>query len=478
MKLFKKFIIGLFFIFNCCKFIFCEYIPIPFIIHIHSVYSDEGVLSLQQITELARNKGIKVIIFNDHDIMKIEYGLFPLRNIIKKSVDRNSILKIGPEKYLNEINRLNKKYNDIIVIPGVESTPFYYWTGNTFKKNLTLNNWHKHLLIAGLYQPAQYYLLPVVGNEKNAGKFNLFLLWPVLILLISVLLFRINKTFSIIFFIFGFMFIINNFPFKVLPYNQYHGNQYDEPYQYLINYVNKIAPETGMIFWAHPESPNFEKPVKINSINLSTPKYPNSLYATFNYTGFAYFQEGNRIVGSSGGIWDKILVDYCERKRNFPVWAIAELDYKEEGRLGTYIDSFKNIIFMEKNQEFTAGNVIKCIKSGRFYLLKKGQNNYEPILEKFEIKDNKLTATMGNKIYIQNDYNLIINLRTSDNKEHFARIKIIKNGKIIKDYDTSIPKEITEKYNLDDKKIYYRIQIESDNNTELVTNPIFVECKE
>jgi hypothetical protein len=115
---------------------------------------------------LPRKNGIRGIIFTDHDLSKWEYGLPPLRNLLRKTIEKDSVLKTGPEAYLSRIRELNRKYPGMVAIPGVESTPFYFWSGSPFRNNLTLHNANKHMVIAGLFDAEQYRHLPITGNEK------------------------------------------------------------------------------------------------------------------------------------------------------------------------------------------------------------------------------------------------------------------------------------------------------------------------
>ena len=50
-------------------------------------------------------------------------------------------------------------------LPAVESAPFYYWSGNITKKNLTANNIDKHLLLIGLERPEDYEQLPILNSN-------------------------------------------------------------------------------------------------------------------------------------------------------------------------------------------------------------------------------------------------------------------------------------------------------------------------
>ncbi|HCJ66799.1 MAG TPA: hypothetical protein DHV62_05590 [Elusimicrobia bacterium] len=156
------------------------------VIHVHSNFSD-GEHSVEDIAQIAERKGIKSVIFSDHALMRWEYGLWPLQDILKKRVDKNSVLKYGAKRYFQKIEEVQKKYPEILFLPGVESAPFYYWSGKHFKYHLTLHNWHKHLLITGLNHPNDYENLPLVSNP-NAGVWSfksIVLLWPLSLLVIG-----------------------------------------------------------------------------------------------------------------------------------------------------------------------------------------------------------------------------------------------------------------------------------------------------
>ncbi|MEW6041027.1 MAG: PHP domain-containing protein, partial [Elusimicrobiota bacterium] len=309
----------------------------PCIIHVHSTFSENGKRSIEEIVVKARDRGIKVLILSDHDLMKWEYGIFPLRKIIKKKVEKNSVLLIGADKFLKEIERVQKKYPDILIIPGIESSPFYWWSGSPFKGDLTLNGWNKHLLIAGLYKKQDYENLPLVGNT-TASRIDVIKFWPLLLVFTGILT-GIKKRGGLFLIVLGFSFLVYNYPFSTFEFNQYNGDRVELPYQRVIDYVNEKG---GVTFWAHPEAPNYEIPVKVGKISVRTNRYPESILKTFNYTGFAYFWEGNEIVGSPGGYWDRTLTDYCRNTRDKPVWAISELDYTDDGANNTWLGLNKN----------------------------------------------------------------------------------------------------------------------------------------
>ncbi|MBI4845539.1 MAG: hypothetical protein HY810_03580 [Candidatus Omnitrophica bacterium] len=119
---------------------------VPVLIQVSSNLSD-GRLSSDEIMHIAEGEGFKAVVFTDREIMRWEYGLWPLRNLLKKKVEQNSIFKYGISKYFEYMRELKKRFPDMAIILGAETTPYYYWMGNPFKGGLKLFNAHKHLLV-------------------------------------------------------------------------------------------------------------------------------------------------------------------------------------------------------------------------------------------------------------------------------------------------------------------------------------------
>ncbi|ODS34148.1 MAG: PHP domain protein [Candidatus Scalindua rubra] len=466
---------------------------IPGVIHVHTTISN-GEKTPEEIVKLAKENGIKVVIFTDHDTMKWTYGVPPLRKIIQKVVNQNSILKYGASNYINTIKELNKKYPDMLIIHGTEAIPFYYWQGSFFKNNLALVNGNEHIMVFGLETPSDYKNLPSVGNGFP-GEFNLesiFNLWPVSFFLLgwwfisfrkkvsttkdkSLQEKRQNKAPGVICFFVGVVFLVNNFPFKTPVYDQYHGEQGVGPYQHLINYANE---KNALTFWAHPE---VERSMEIGKIKIISSPYEEDLLKTFNYTGIAIYSEGMRRVGPPGGIWDQILLEYCSGKRKKPVWIIGEVDYKVHE---FPIDETQTVFLLkEKKKE----EILNVLRTGKMYAAMGSANALT--LNSFVVEDfnsGKL-AFMGDEITITGKPRIRIVVtadyshKYSDYKGRMFYIDLIRNGKVIKTFEADGAIDITydDDYNKPGEKVYYRLAIDTSYLFKgIVSNPIFVQFKE
>lgn len=470
-----------------------KYKLIPSVIHIHTTIGT-GEQTPEEIVEIARESGIKVVIFTDHDTMKWTYGIPPLRKIIQKVVDKNSILKYGATNYINTIEGLNKKYPDMLLIHGAESIPFYYWQGSLFKKNLTLVKGNEHILVFGLKDPSDYKNLPSVGNGFP-GVYDIesiLRLWPVCFFILGWCLIstgkkpssashghssnrKYGKISGIICLFAGAVFLVNNFPFKTPLYDQYHGAQGVGPYQYLIDHVNK---NNALTFWAHPE---VERSMNDSKINIISSPYEKDLLSTFDYTGIAIFSEGMRNVGPPGGIWDKILLQYCSGKRTKPVWVIGEVDYRGHG---FSIDETQTVFLIkEKSNE----EIMNALATGKMYAAMGDANQLS--LNSFVIEDTESgkLAFMGDEIVLTGKPRIRIVItvdkthKSSAYKKRSFNIDLIRNGSVIKTFEAndSIDIAYDDDYYNPDEKIYYRLAIDTSYLFRgIVTNPIFVTFKE
>lgn len=464
-----KFIIEifLFIILFSTHLCFCESLKkISCVLHIHSEFSGNNY-PVSQIVEIAKQNKIDCVVLNDHFLKKVEFGLWPVRQIIKKTISLPSVMSLGFDKYIYKINYYNNIQKEVLILPGVEVTPHYFFS---IKENsLIINNLHKHILIIGLDENKKdiYVKMPTIGNEINIRKINVISFWPILGILLSIIL----KS-KILFCVF-FIALLNNFPFLEKKYNQYK-NFGELPYQNLIHYINDSGTDFITI-WAHPEATNYEekkflKKIKNLKIFTQTKPYYDSLINTFDYDGFSIFAEGFRKVGVPKGIWDRILLDYCEGKRKKPIWCYAEIDF---GETDTLIYSRKNILFVKEKEP---KSVFSSLKNGNFYTVWRDANS-ELIISDFKI-DNQLVIFGNRYEFEKNILNFEFNVSFLNDERKNIKVLVIRDGEIIRKFEDIVtPQKITFSDEVPKKLSYYRIWVESNYPHMLATNPIFINSK-
>ncbi|MDO8141018.1 MAG: hypothetical protein Q6358_05920 [Candidatus Brocadiales bacterium] len=456
-----------------------EYKLFTGVIHLDSTISG-GKLPPDEMARIAHDAGVEIAVFTDHDTMRWEYGLPPLRKFIRKVVEKGSIHSYGEANYINTISGLNQKYPDMLIMHGAEAIPFYWWKGSYFTKDLEMMDGHKHILVMGLNDASDYKNLPSIGKgyPRRISSDTLVSLWPLSFFVFGWLLFSsakegvvatLQKTASVICLLMGIILTINNFPFSSPRYDQYHGDRGIAPYQTVIDYVNSRG---GVTFWAHPEVEDVNK--EAGGVKLITKPYHEDLLKAQNYTGFAAFAEGIKYMAPPGGVWDQILNQYCKGERERPVWAIGEVDFGDEYTFSIK-DSQTIFLLKEKNEKA----VIEALKVGRVYAAHLyGEKSPALVLDTFIIEDTAQSskAYMGEELKTDKNPQLKIHVSLPETaKDVKYKIDIIRSGEVIHRFESTGNTEMIyeDKYVKPGEKIYYRLDI--DGPSRILSNPIFVK---
>jgi hypothetical protein len=372
---------------------------------------------LESYIKEAREKGIDSIVLTDDDWQRWEYGLWPFRRLLKRVVEKKSVMSFGIERYLGLIKEMNEKYKDVVTIDGVQTLPFYYWSGNFLKGNMSLNNRNKDMLVIGLGDAGSYKDMPLVANHRSR-------------------------------------------------FDAYHGDKSTEPYQDLIDYV---VEKGGLIFWSHPE---FEENTVVSGIRLLTVPYPWDLVGTYDYTGFGIFWEGYKKLGIPKGIWDRVLTEYCQGKRRSPIWAIGELEAKGRGMVE--FEDILNIVYVKK---LDRRNILDALKKGRFYATLCLFDRVPLVLEEFIVTDETgtKTAVMGEHASFPEDPIIKIRVRHERPTDGNITVRLIRNNEIVKQFsgNREIRLEYKDEGLVKGQKYYYRIDVTDNTATQVISNPIF-----
>ena len=155
---------------------FAKYLQLEGVADVKTIYS-RGCSNIQDTAEMATQAGIDIILYNDRARDSIQYGIFPLKRLLKKNNEGRSILNTSPDVYLSNIYEKDKQFRETILIPGTDVSPFYYWTGSVFKKNLIAHNWDKRLSVIGLPTGEDFEQLPILDSnfsKKYVREVNKF----------------------------------------------------------------------------------------------------------------------------------------------------------------------------------------------------------------------------------------------------------------------------------------------------------------
>lgn len=456
-----------------------SFISCPGAIHIHSKFSS-GDLTLAELADEARKKGLRYLIVTDHDLVVMEYGLFPFRGLLKKKEELPSIMKAGPKVYLEAIEKVNQSQQDVRIIPGAQSSAYYYWTGSPFKKDLTAHEYRTEILLAGTSDPAFFKDLPILHNDLSFRMLPYHLpeiLFPALALVLSLFL-ACNfpkRWFSWLFLILSFLFLINSRPLSASRFTAYNGSQGAAPFQDLIDYAKKKGVLT---IWAHPESSFSNEGEAYGPIHLKNEKYVNHMLATKGWTGFSALYADESCAHRAGGSWDKMLQQYCRGEREQPVWAFSEDDFHGPDK-GSALDNFLTISWVAKVSQ---KDILDALSSGRFYGVQQSygaqQKDVKGLrLESFTIQTPEgQTAWSGESIATKGEPVVSAEIRLSNDESMPVKACIIRDGQKWAEFEGNTPLKISKPDKLATlAKTYYRIEVEVGSSTALLSNPIFLE---
>lgn len=452
-----------------------DYLQLPAVIDVRTTFSD-GDYDPKALAHLAASKDIPVIVFTDHDRMAMSYGLPPFRNLLRFKKEKNSINKRGAAEYLRAVREAEKEYPGMILLPGSESTPFYYWTSRLFRGELTAHDHEKRLLAVGMKKPEDYENLPILDN--GFSKERLWTSLPGIILFLVALVISISMIRKKGAYRFAGLFIAlvsAAFLLDILlaekksPFDAYHGDQGIAPYQHYIDYVNSRG---GMVFWNYPETRSGVR--KLGPITVSTRPYPEALYESFNYTGFSALYGDTSTVTEPGNIWDDTLKGYCKGLRKAPSWGIATSDFHKEGESGEYLGNFLTVLLV---REKTKPEVLKALRTGKMY---SSRNAYPKTvwLNEFSVSSR---AEGGKKAVSGDDVTLkghpVIRVSITAGKQDVksaVTVRLIRSGELIKTFEGPLPLRIEyeDAYEKPGEKIYYRVDMKGYGL--IVSNPIFV----
>ncbi|HSO62127.1 MAG TPA: hypothetical protein VLR50_13940 [Desulfobacterales bacterium] len=449
-----------------------DYQQVAGLIDLRSTFSD-GTYDIENLVRIAKGRGFEILVINDHDRMVMEYGLPPFRNIIKKRVELNSINMQGAKAYLDSIREVQKKFPDMILIPGSLSAAFYYWTGTYFNNNLTAHNHEKRILTIGMDNPEDYENLPILHNsatEKYTATVLPGILFFLCALAVSIYLITrsgLYRIAGIVVSALSVAFIVDSNPFKSSPFDQYHGDQGIAPYQLLVDYVNSRG---GMTFWNYPETKSGIR--RMGPIRVDTPAYPEVLEESEGFTGFAALYGDNITVTEPGNAWDRVLIEYCQRIRSRPVWGISTADFHDEGTSGEKLGNYPTVFLLK---EKSRKGVLEALKNGKMYAYN-GSYPQFVALDEFSVcsPDGKNKGFSGDEVILKGSPRIRISLSATEASGNKIKVRLIRSGELIETFEGILPMQIDyeDKYFQPGKKIYYRMDMSACG--VLIANPIFV----
>lgn len=466
--------------------------PVPAAMHIHSTWST-GDSTLEALITRARAAGVEVIFLTENYSLRFEYGLFPLRDLLRYRVEYPSLLNRGPEAFLDAVRAANARQSDVLLIPGTEVSPYYYWTGNLFKGTLTMRDGEKKLLAFGLYRAEDYRAVPSIGNPGATrwGWGSVWLLSPALLAIPGVWLIRLRRRrvvrlqhfrvavehrytgYGILCLAVGAVFLANNFPFRTAPVSAYDPNEGLRPFQAVIDFV---LARGGSIAWSLPEARDYQE-VHVAGFRATvvTEPYPSALLETDRFTAFGGVYEDTTTFTDPGGGWDHLLTEYLGGRRTAPAWAIGEAAYHHEGQAGKRLGEIQTVILVDRKDP---PSLLQAVRAGRMYALQRTAEQ-GLVLDQFQvILPDRPAAEAGERLSLPGGARPEVHaaIRATGERRMPIEALLIRSGKVVHSIrgETPLAFRWSEPPLSAGTGLFYRLQVRGVSGHKILSNPIFM----
>jgi hypothetical protein len=465
---------------------------IPTVLHVHSTWST-GTLSLDDLVARCRKLGIGAVFLSENHLQSFEYGLFPLRGLLRYRIQFPSLAKNGTASFLRAVAEINAKQKDVLIIPGAEIVPHYYWTGSLFQNTLTMYNAQKNILALGLSRPADYDEMPATGNYR-AGRWGVETIWllsPAVLIIPGIILLRTKRrqVVSTRSFVarrerrlirpglvclgLAIVLLINNYPFRRAPQSMYDDKAGLRPHQEVIDFISSRG---GVAVWSMPEAIDYQtyNLWKFRA-TIRTDKYPSDLLNTDRFAAFGGLYEDTRPFVDAGQGWDRLLRDSIDGFRT-AAWAVAESGYHYEGHAGKRLGEIQTVLLADRKDPAT---LLSALRSGRAYSLQRNEKE-GLVLERFQVVvPGNDPVEAGSEVVLRSVARpeLHLAVASSTGQPVAIEVKVIRSGTVVHAIqgktpflfqwtDTSLPPK---------SRHFYRLIIRGSGH-EILSNPIFVKA--
>jgi hypothetical protein len=458
-------------------------------IHVHSTLSN-GQHEILELARFAVERDIDVLVLTDSFLTRVTYGIWPFDRIGWEGINRvvrAGVRDYGVQEYFAAVQRANEQFPELVVIPGVEVTPYYYWKGAPWSE-LTLHDFDRHLIVLGLTEE-QIENLPVIGNETwdNTRKDWILIAVPLGIFVFGILMLCVNRTprvrfthsilkkqkrpwgLALLSMVLSGVLAWNNYPFGRFS-DLYLGEHKIAPYQHLIDYVHDRG---GVVYWSYPEARYGD--VEMGGARMISQAHPEDLLLTDGYHGFEGIYGDHIQVTLPGETWDIALMEYLEGARSNPPFVTTGIDFhylKETG--GWYdLDGGQTLLLLPERSERA---VLEALRQGRGYATfqagKEKLRLYDFSVETVDgakaFQGDTLVATSPVQVHINLDW-----LEVSKANDVF-QLELIRNGEVVENIEQDLPVEVTFEQDLAAGRYYFRLRAWSGGTYQILSNPLFV----
>ena len=458
---------------------------LPSVLHLHSDLST-GDFALEQLTAMAEKQGIGALLLTENYLLRVEYGLPPFRALTRAVRDERSVLDLGIDRYLERVAQARAANPRVLIVPGVEVLPHYYWTGSPLALDMAVHETQKNILLFGL-DDAGLRALPVTGHRiAGFGWSSVLDALPTLLVVPGVWLLmrkrrglrRVGRVVVVVTqrrWVAGAILcgiavlaVVRGWPFTEDPYPPYRDLGL-APHQDLIDYVDRLG---GVTVWSFPEARDAGEqwmgPVKVS---WYTPPYPDDLLRTARYTAFGAVYEDTTRVERPGGSWDRMLGEFAAGDRSRPGWAVGESGF-HGFTAGKTLGKIRTVFLVEERTERA---VLDALKRGRFYAVEQ-EAGAELALTEFSVRAGSSVAISGDLARASEatpvEVTIAVEATAGTAAPRDVRVTLVRNGTVVRAWTGPPPFRTVHRDVFDGSPTFYRLDVRGPGR--LLSNPIFV----
>lgn len=468
--------------------------PLVTSFHVHSTVST-GDLTLEQVAQQAEDLGLDAVVLTENFVLRYDYGLPPFRSLLKHRVSLPSVLDYGLDRFLAEVAETQARHPKILLVPGIEVTPHYYWTGSLLDRNLTMHNSQKNILVVGLSKTEDYRALPVNGNPGSyhydwtslAGLLPAALFLPAAWLWtkrsyrttrVGVTAYREarrHRTSSAVLAALALLLLLNAWPPGEPVFSAYDDRLGYKPYQ---AFIDAVGARGGVTVWSMPEARDFNVFTygPLGGVTVKTDPYPEALVMTTGYTAFGGVYQDTRKVTLPGGEWDRLLAQYLARPAGLPPFALGEIAFHGLNRDTRELDQVLTVFQVRQR---TLAGLVEALRAGRFYAVGQPVRGLGLRLDEFRAlaAGGAQMAGAGESLDPQGARDLALRIKVTavDGGAHPIAVTLIRSGEVIARLAGETPFEQVLTDPTAPPGVWHAYRLQADGGgSELLSNPIFV----
>lgn len=460
-------------------------------VHVHSTAST-GTLSLESLAQRAERQGLDVLVLSDNFTLRYEYGVQPLERVVKYTVAYPALLEYGVERFLADVREVQERHPGLLIVPGVEVAPHYYWTGSLWAGDLTMHNAQRNLLVIGLTKPEDYAALPARGNPDSftmdgagfAATAPFLLLAPALWywwprrddVCAAPGISALARWGRIVLIVAAWLsWGLYVWPVGSPAFSSYDPHSGYRPYQALIDAATSRG---ALVFWSMIDARDFSRHLvgPLGAVTIMTEPHPESLVMTHGYTGFGGLYQDRRPAVAPGGVWDQVVESRLQEQGAVLPTMVGEAAFHSLQDTEKDLDRVYTVV---QAGDRTLEAVLEALRRGRAYAALRGDGRVLLKLDAFEVRTaGGRSAGMGGRLEINEgeDAAVCLSLSAEDGHAYPVVVRLIRSGRVIRRFEGTTPLvyEMVDREAPVGKWVSYRVDA-SAKSGQLLTNPVSVK---